>query len=122
MSYQAKNFNKFKVWKRDDYTCQYCGLEMRLLYKLWRLGRIKRHEALLTVDHIKPRSKGGSWEVENLVTSCVFCNSRKGSDEIKIPIPTRSQKIIYRLLDMLINIGEWAKKKRFSNSVFEKSV
>lgn len=49
------------VFARDDWTCQYCGT---------RTG--------LTVDHVIPRSKGGSSEWDNIVACCAPCNRRKG--------------------------------------------
>lgn len=49
------------VFARDDWTCQYCGT---------RSG--------LTVDHVIPRSKGGSSDWTNIVACCAPCNRRKG--------------------------------------------
>lgn len=49
------------VFARDDWTCQYCG-----------------SRTTLTVDHVIPRSKGGSSSWENIVASCAPCNRRKG--------------------------------------------
>jgi 5-methylcytosine-specific restriction endonuclease McrA len=49
------------VFARDDWTCQYCGARSNL-----------------TVDHVIPRSKGGSSNWENIVASCAPCNRRKG--------------------------------------------
>jgi 5-methylcytosine-specific restriction endonuclease McrA len=49
------------VFARDGWTCQYCGAR-----------------ANLTVDHVIPRSKGGTSEWENIVASCAPCNRRKG--------------------------------------------
>lgn len=53
---------KREVFRRDGYTCQYCGT---------RSGR-------LTLDHIIPRHLGGQHTWENLVTACAACNLRKG--------------------------------------------
>jgi 5-methylcytosine-specific restriction endonuclease McrA len=50
------------VFARDDWTCQYCGSRSNL-----------------TVDHVIPRSKGGSSSWENIVASCAPCNRRKGN-------------------------------------------
>ncbi|SMO57483.1 TIGR02646 family protein [Balnearium lithotrophicum] len=50
---------------RDNFTCAYCG------------KTVKDNEA--TVDHLVPKSRGGKWEWENLVTSCSECNQRKGN-------------------------------------------
>src|ERR1700739_2934998 len=49
---------------RDDWTCQYCGARSNL-----------------TVDHVVPRSKGGTSTWENIVASCAPCNRRKGNSE-----------------------------------------
>ena len=51
------------VLARDAYTCQYCG----------------RQANGLTVDHVIPRSRGGSSEWDNIVTSCAPCNRKKGN-------------------------------------------
>jgi len=57
-----KEFTKWDVFERDNYTCQICGA--------------RKH---LTVDHIHPESKGGKTKMENLQTLCKRCNSKKGS-------------------------------------------
>ena len=49
------------VFARDGWTCQYCGARTNL-----------------TVDHVIPKSKGGSSSWENIVASCAPCNRRKG--------------------------------------------
>jgi HNH endonuclease len=51
---------KLEVWKRDGFKCVKCGSDEDL-----------------TVDHIHPRSKGGSDDMTNLQTLCRGCNSRK---------------------------------------------
>lgn len=50
-----------EIFKRDDYTCRYCG------------ERGKRLEC----DHVFPVSRGGTHAVENLVTACFVCNRSK---------------------------------------------
>ena len=50
------------VFARDRWTCQYCGHE----------------RGSLTVDHVIPRSKGGSSTWSSIVTCCAPCNRRKG--------------------------------------------
>jgi len=57
-------FNRFNVYARDRNTCQYCGL---------RLPRVE-----LNLDHVIPRSQGGTSVWENIVCSCHGCNRRKG--------------------------------------------
>ncbi len=53
--------SKDNIFKRDNYTCAYCG-------------RFRD----LTVDHIHPKSKGGKDSWENLISACKKCNSSKG--------------------------------------------
>ncbi len=53
---------KREIFRRDNYTCQYCGQAVERL----------------TVDHVVPRFRGGQYTWENLVTACPQCNRRKG--------------------------------------------
>lgn len=34
-----------------------------------------------TLDHVRPRSKGGETKRNNLISCCANCNSKKGSDD-----------------------------------------
>ena len=61
---------KFKILHDDEFTCQYCG--------------DNPGSKNLEVDHLIPRSKGGSDNRCNLVTACVTCNGRK-SNTISFP-------------------------------------
>ena len=71
---------------RDNFTCQYCG-------------RTPKDNVILHVDHIIPKSKGGKNTVDNLITSCVYCNMGKRDilleqydlDKIKKLIPNIKQ-------------------------------
>lgn len=56
---------RFEVFKRDSFTCQYCGR--------------KSPDVVLEVDHIKPVSKGGENSILNYVTSCFDCNRGKSN-------------------------------------------
>ena len=55
---------RFEVFKRDKFTCQYCGKSAP--------------DVVLEVDHIKPVAEGGTNDMVNLVTSCFDCNRGKG--------------------------------------------
>lgn len=57
-------FSRYNIYARDKSTCQYCG------------RRLPRHE--LNLDHVVPRSLGGTSTWENVVCSCHECNRRKG--------------------------------------------
>lgn len=72
---------RFEVFKRDGFTCQYCG----------------KHppEIVLEVDHILPKSKNGEDDINNLITSCFDCNRGKSNIELKrIPNSLRENKEI----------------------------
>ena len=51
------------IIKRDDGTCQYCGLK----------------PSSVTIDHIVPKNKGGKDSWDNLVAACKKCNMYKGN-------------------------------------------
>lgn len=63
-----KKFVRWAVFERDSFTCGYCGR--------------RPPECVLVVDHVVPVARGGGNEVENLVTSCVECNSGKGARQL----------------------------------------
>ncbi|HEX7022044.1 MAG TPA: HNH endonuclease [Trueperaceae bacterium] len=54
-------FNRKNVFRRDDHRCQYCGTKSNDL----------------TLDHVVPRSRGGSTSWENVVACCRRCNAKK---------------------------------------------
>lgn len=56
-----------EIFRRDNYTCQYCG----------------KHDGHLTVDHIIPRHMGGLHIWTNLAAACSFCNHRKGGRKVE---------------------------------------
>jgi len=56
-------FSRKLVLRRDEYTCCYCYL------------KFKHND--LTIDHVIPKSAGGSNSFTNCVTACFFCNRRK---------------------------------------------
>lgn len=57
-------FNRKNLFARDGHQCQYCGQT--------------RPAGQLSLDHVIPRSLGGKTTWENIVCSCMKCNSRKG--------------------------------------------
>jgi len=56
---------RFEVFKRDKFTCQYCGA--------------KAPDVILHLDHIKPVAKGGKVTLVNLLTACENCNQGKSA-------------------------------------------
>ena len=59
-----------KILERDDYRCQYCGLD----------GRTSFENALvMRVDFVHPRARKGKKDPGNLVACCTPCNTIKGT-------------------------------------------
>jgi hypothetical protein len=56
---------RFEVFKRDGFTCQYCGAHPP--------------GSILHVDHIVPVAGGGENDSDNLVTACEKCNQGKAA-------------------------------------------
>ncbi len=64
MPQMGVKLNRRNIYARDKNHCQYCG---------------KRFPTSdLSLDHVVPRSRGGSASWENLVCCCLKCNVRKG--------------------------------------------
>ena len=61
---RAVRFSRKSIMQRDNYTCQYCGVKP------------KRED--INLDHIIPKSRGGTNSWMNLVASCIYCNAKKG--------------------------------------------
>lgn len=82
-----KDHKRMRVFYEKGCKCVRCGLKAtQLAYGINNQGQ--KHLDLytknfypLTVDHIKPKSKGGSDDLENLQPMCVGCNTRKGNGD-----------------------------------------
>ena len=57
---------RLAIYLRDGLACVYCGVGME-------------DGAFLSLDHVKPWSKGGNNESCNLVTCCKRCNDSRGN-------------------------------------------
>lgn len=58
-------FTRHNIFERDKNTCQYCG------------HVFERKD--LNLDHVVPRDRGGPTTWENIVCSCIGCNTRKAN-------------------------------------------
>jgi 5-methylcytosine-specific restriction endonuclease McrA len=79
-----------KVLERDEYRCQYCGLD----------GRATFENALaMSVDFVVPRARKGKKDPRNLVACCRACNAIKGKrvyanfDEAKAYVLARREEL-----------------------------
>lgn len=84
---------RFEVFKRDSFTCQYCG-EMA-------------PGVVLEVDHIHPKSKGGEDDILNLITSCFDCNRGKRDNKLS------DNAVISKQIDQLKELQERREQLQF---------
>jgi hypothetical protein len=88
---------RFEVFKRDKFTCQYCGRTAP--------------DVILEVDHIKPVAKGGTNDLINLVTSCKDCNRGKGkrelSDDSAVKVQQEQLKELAKKSEQLEMMVKW---------------
>ena len=96
VDFHKTKLSRENVFKRDGYTCVYCGSE---------------DKRKLTIDHVIPQSRGGKDTWENLVTACFKCNQEKNDLTIKEwgrkePNPKRPHHLL--LLKAVENVPkEW---------------
>ena len=64
-----KTQTAIELRRRDGNGCGYCGIP---------LEQVEIH-----LDHIKPVSKGGTDDLENLTLACEFCNMAKQAHELE---------------------------------------
>ena len=103
MEQKRKNISKktrFEVFKRDNFTCQYCGRSAP--------------DVILEIDHINPIKNGGDNNILNLITSCFDCNRGKGkrklTDNEEIKIQIEQLKEINKKREQLEMLLKWKKE------------
>ena len=80
------------ILKRDNHTCQYCGVR----------------SVPMTIDHVISRKKGGEDTWDNLVAACVPCNTRKGNHS-----PREAQMVLVktpRKPTMILHLQKFVKQ------------
>lgn len=70
---------RFEVFKRDSFTCQYCGA--------------KAPDAILEIDHLNPVKHGGDNDLLNLITSCFVCNRGKSDRKLSDNSVVEKQRV-----------------------------
>lgn len=69
MAERSVVFSRRNIFKRDKYSCMYCGAQPG--------------PDSLTIDHIVPKSRGGKSIWENCVLACMACNKKKADHSLE---------------------------------------
>ncbi len=103
---------RFEVFKRDSFTCQYCGA--------------KAPDVVLEVDHLNPVKHGGDNDLLNLITSCFVCNRGKSARKLSDNSVLEKQRIQIEELNIrrqqLEMILEWRNELQKSSNFELKKV
>ena len=90
---------RFEVFKRDSFTCQYCGA--------------MAPDSVLHCGHIIPVKEGGDNSIQNLVTACAACNLGKGarklSDTAAVKKAKKQADEINARLEQIQMMADWQK-------------
>lgn len=93
---------KLKLFRRDRFTCAYCG----------QLTALKD----LQCEHIVPKSRGGPWNWMNLVSACGTCNGSKANrtpEEAGMPllflpyVPSRFEQFLLEGRHIRADVHDW---------------
>lgn len=96
----AVTFSRRNVFKRDRFTCQYCGKQP---------GNDE-----LTIDHVVPRAQGGTSTWQNCVLACMYCNHRKADRtpaEARMALHSQPERPLWQPLYAArgVRIESWSK-------------
>lgn len=92
---------RFEVFKRDYFTCQYCGAQPPAV--------------VLVVDHVVPVAAGGENGIDNLVTSCEPCNQGKADRPLGSVTPRQDADLLY-----LSTQQEVVEMRRYQEAIAER--
>ena len=110
----AVTFSRRNVFKRDRFTCQYCGRQGRFVWNAANSANGSEPDAAagtnrrsqpgseeLTIDHVIPRAQGGTSTWTNCVLACIECNAKKADrtpEQARMPLRSQPERPIWRPL------------------------
>lgn len=101
-----------KVFERDNYICQMCGVDVVYEKDNYEL---RKQSNFAHVDHIIPKYRGGGNGYDNIATLCTRCNLKKGK--------RKSHEIIENCgidISFILNLAEYEKRYAiFEAEIFE---
>ncbi len=80
------NDYQIAIFKRDGFVCHICGEYTDISESVNDSG-----SRFPSIDHLSPKSKGGSDYPSNLKTACISCNKGRGNNPIPIPFQEHSE-------------------------------
>lgn len=86
------------IYLRDGFACVYCGAGVEA-------------NITLTLDHLAPRSRGGSNNWRNLATACKDCNDARGSLQLLVFVERFFQANTADILTRIRRFTARSKKK-----------
>ncbi len=101
-------FNRKNIFARDKSRCQYCG------------KKVPTSE--LSLDHVIPRTQGGTSSWKNIVCACTNCNKHKGGrrpEEAGMKLickPVKPNRC--PLIQLKLGSNKYNSWKQFLNSVY----
>ena len=117
MEYQQGTLQGFEVreylLQKYQYTCVYC---QKCAFQHGKLTGIR-----LEIDHVVPRSKGGSDRVNNLVLACHKCNQNKGSLSLEVFLKNKPAvlKRVRESLGKPLNLGDAAQINMMRKELYQ---
>jgi 5-methylcytosine-specific restriction endonuclease McrA len=100
-------FSRKSLFKRDRYTCQYCGKQPG--------------PSELTIDHVMPKSRGGISSWTNCVLACVECNKFKANrtpDEAKMTLRKVPKKPSWKALAEIPSVARRESWEQFLSRAY----
>ncbi len=104
---QISKKQRFEVFKRNSFVCQYCGN--------------KPPSVVLEVDHILAVANGGSNDCHNLITSCFDCNRGKGREALAIT-PIDVKALAERLEEKREQVKHYERLLRADRRILDKKI
>lgn len=104
---RSVTFSRLNLYRRDSNTCQYC--------------RRRPGTSELTIDHILPRSRGGSLSWENCVLACTTCNKKKANrtpSEAGMQLLRPAVKPDWRTIQRIPRKPVWKSWERFLSDAY----
>lgn len=86
------------IYERDGWQCAYCGRGPH------DARRMSQAAMILSLDHLTPRSQGGTNDARNLVTACISCNSSRRDRDWRDFAPGGAQVRIEWLVEQSLDI------------------